>query len=312
VIIDWMLEPAQFFLDPAKRVYWVYLLSALAIASFVVTHQEGRFQPLVQLRGLMNPRYWLSRSSLYDMFLMIFNSVMRLGLLIPVFGSHLAVTVLVGGFLQETIGDAPTIEVGWFWIALFFSLVFLLIEDLSRFGLHYCMHRFDSLWYFHRTHHSATVLTPMTVFRVHPVEHLLYFTRSFIVFGCVTGVFIWLFSQRLTGLQILGVDAFGFLFNFAAANLRHSHIWISFGRLERIFISPAQHQLHHSVDHKNVNLGSVLSLWDGLLGTRVYATKKMSLRFGVNDEDSHLADDSGALDGVRKDFSIAASRGTQV
>ena len=40
---------------------------------------------------------------------------------------------------------------------------------------------------------------------------------------------------------------FGVLFNFAAANLRHSHIWISFGRFEKIFISPAQHQIHHSV-----------------------------------------------------------------
>ncbi|MBV33715.1 MAG: fatty acid hydroxylase [Porticoccaceae bacterium] len=284
MIIDWLFEPAQFFLDPAKRVYWLYLLSALVVASLAVTYQEGRFQPLEQLRSLVNLRYWLSKSSLYDLFLMIFNSVIRLGLLIPLFGSHLAVTVLVGGFLQETFGDAPNIGLDWIWIAVIFSSVFLLADDLSRFGLHYCMHHFEFLWYFHRTHHSATVLTPMTVFRVHPIEHLLYFSRSFLVFGTVTGVFIWLFSQHLTGLQILGVDAFGFLFNFAAANLRHSHIWISFGPFERLFISPAQHQMHHSVDHGNINFGSILSIWDGWLGTRVYAEKKIDMRFGINDE----------------------------
>ena len=284
MIIDWIFEPAQFFLDPAKRVYWLYLLSALVVASLAVTYQEGRFQPMDQLRSLLNPQYWLSKSSLYDLFLMIFNSVIRLGLLIPLFGSHLAVTVLVGGFLQETFGDAPQFGLGWIWVAAIFSAVFLLSDDLSRFALHYCMHRFDFLWYFHRTHHSATVLTPMTVFRVHPVEHLLYFSRSFLVFGVVTGIFIWLFSHRLTGLQILGVDAFGFLFNFAAANLRHSHIWISFGPFERFFISPAQHQMHHSVDHGNINFGSVLSIWDGWLGTRVYADKKIDMRFGINEE----------------------------
>lgn len=281
------MAPAEFFLNPSKRIYWIYLASALCIASFVVARQEGRFKPFEQLQRLVNPRYWLSLSSVYDVFLMVFNSVVRLGLLVPLFGSHLAITVLVGGSLQEYVGDAPRLDLGWFWIACLFSLTFLLVEDASRFGLHFCMHRFDFLWLFHKTHHSATVLTPLTIFRVHPVEHILYFSRSLVVFGSVTGVFVWLFSQRLTGLQILGVDAFGFLFNFAAANLRHSHIWISFGRFERVFISPAQHQMHHSIDHANVNLGSVLSIWDGLLGTREYAKQKIPMRFGLRQ--SHIA-----------------------
>ena len=60
-----------------------------------------------------------------------------------------------------------------------------------------------------------------------------------------------------------------------------SHIWISFGRLEKVFISPAQHQLHHSVGNSNSNLGSVLSIWDGVLGTRVYAREKKLLEFGL-------------------------------
>ena len=293
-MLDFFTAPAEFFLDPSKRVYWVYLASALVVASFVVARQEGRFSPLAQLQRLVNPAYWFSRSSLYDVTLMIFNTVMRLGLLVPLFGSHLAITVLVGGTLQEYVGDAPRLELGWFWIASLFSVAFLVVEDASRFGLHVCMHRFDFLWAFHKTHHSATVLTPLTIFRVHPVEHILYFTRSLIVFGTVTGVFVWLFSQRLTGLQILGVDAFGFLFNFAAANLRHSHIWISFGRFEKLFISPAQHQMHHSVDHANVNLGSVLSIWDGMLGTRQYATRKVAMRFGIGENISHLTQHQSA------------------
>jgi sterol desaturase/sphingolipid hydroxylase (fatty acid hydroxylase superfamily) len=218
------------------------------------------------------------------MFLLTFNTIMRLTLIIPFFGSHVVVTVLVGGFLQEHIGDAPDLDLGWFWIATIFSISFLILDDLSRFILHFCMHRFNFLWYFHKTHHSATVLTPLTIFRVHPVEHILYFSRRLVVFGFITGVFIWLFSHRLSGLQILGVDMFGVMFNFAAANLRHSHIWISFGRLEKIFISPAQHQIHHSVGNSNANLGSIFSVWDGLLGTRTYSGQKRELEFGLGPE----------------------------
>ena len=85
----------------------------------------------------------------------------------------------------------------------------------------------------------------------------------------------------MSGLQILGVDLFGVLFNFAAANLRHSHIWISFGKFERLFISPAQHQIHHSVGNNHVNLGSIFSIWDGMLGTRMYSGERRSLEFGL-------------------------------
>ena len=193
MFFELLSTPAQFILDPSKRVYWVYLLSALVVASAAVAYQDGRFRPLKQLKDFLNAGYWFSRSSLLDFSLMFFNSIMRLSLLIPTFGSHIAVTVLVGGFLQTHLGDAPRIDLPWFWIAIVFSTVLLLADDLSRFVLHYSMHRFDFLWSFHKTHHSATVLTPFTVFRVHPFESMLYFFRSLTVFGFVTGVFVWLF-----------------------------------------------------------------------------------------------------------------------
>jgi sterol desaturase/sphingolipid hydroxylase (fatty acid hydroxylase superfamily) len=280
-LLELITTPAGFFLDAGKRVYWLYLLSALVIASIVVTVQSGKFDLKNQLSSFFNPKYWFAKSSLYDVYLMLFNNALRILLLIPLFGSHLALTIYIGSFLQDTVGDAPVIQLNWFVIALIFTITFFLVEDLSRFCLHYCMHKYKFLWRFHKTHHSATILTPITLFRVHPVEHILYFVRGMLVFGVISGVFIWLFSGKLTALQVLGVDMFGFLFNFFAANLRHSHIWLSFGKLERFLVSPAQHQLHHSSQHNFANLGSTLSIWDGIMGTRLLAQKKQKLQFGL-------------------------------
>lgn len=280
-LFELIATPAGFFFDAGKRVYWLYLLSALVIASVVVTVQAGRFDLKSQLSSLFNPKYWFAKSSLYDVYLMLLNNALRVLLLVPLFGSHLALTIYVGSFLQDSFGDAPAIEINWFAIALLFSLTFFLVEDLSRFLLHYCMHKYRFLWRFHKTHHSATVLTPLTLFRVHPVEHILYFVRGLLVFGIISGVFIWMFSGKLTALQVLGVDMFGFLFNFFAANLRHSHIWLSFGKFERFLVSPAQHQLHHSVEHNFANLGSILSVWDGIMGTRLLAQNKQKIHFGL-------------------------------
>ena len=87
-------------------------------------------------------------------------------------------------------------------------------------------------------------------------------------------------------LTLLGANIFSFLFNVAGANLRHSHIWISYGRLvERVLVSPAQHQLHHSIDPRdgNANFGAVLAVWDWLGGGFRLAEEGPPTAFGVRD-----------------------------
>ena len=87
-------------------------------------------------------------------------------------------------------------------------------------------------------------------------------------------------------LTLLGANIFSFLFNVAGANLRHSHVWISYGRLvERILVSPAQHQLHHSIDPRdgNANYGAVLAVWDWLGGSLRLAEEGPPTAFGVRD-----------------------------
>ena len=264
--------------------------SEMCIRDRTSVHQGG-FKPREQLKALFNARYWFHQSSLLDIALLFINSLVRITLLIPFFGSRLVATILVGSFLQTHLGDSPSIEISMTGVALLFTVSFFVIEDLSRFSLHLLMHRVDLLWSLHRVHHSATNLTPLTLFRVHPIESIFYFARGLIVFGLVSGTFVWLFGSKVNALHILGVDLFGFIFAAMASNLRHSPIWLSFGRLENFLISPAQHQLHHSIDHGHPNYGTCLAIWDRLAGSQVKAQFNkpvQDLRFGIatNSKDS--------------------------
>ena len=55
--------------------------------------------------------------------------------------------------------------------------------------------------------------------------------------------------------------------------------------LNRIFISPAQHQIHHSkaLKHRDKNLGGQLAIWDWIFGTIYLPDKKEDIQFGVGD-----------------------------
>lgn len=283
-----LIAPLSLPGDASSRIYWLFWLSSAMLAAAVLYFQPGkrsRAKWWRRLRAtLFNPRGWWHRSTLIDVSLLAGNSALRAAIIIPLLGSHLAVALLVARALQGNFGNSPDWQWPWWCIASAYTLTFFLVEDFSRFTLHKAMHQVPLLWRFHRLHHSAETLTPLTLFRVHPLEMTLYYLRGLLVFGVVTGCFVYFFRGRLSGLDILGVDMLGFLFNFFGANLRHSHIWFSFGRGEKWFISPAQHQLHHSraLEHRNKNFGSALAIWDRLFGSFVAAGhQRQRIRFGV-------------------------------
>mgnify|MGYP000642776840 CR=1 FL=1 len=77
-------------------------------------------------------------------------------------------------------------------------------------------------------------------------------------------LFVYLFKNPLGITQILGVNLFVFIFNIAGSNLRHSPVRLGFGKCEYLFISPAQHQIHHSKKHFNKNVFFDMAVWLGL------------------------------------------------
>jgi sterol desaturase/sphingolipid hydroxylase (fatty acid hydroxylase superfamily) len=275
---------ALHFDAPEERIYWPYLLSSLVIG-ILVYGVRGHIGNLK--RDLFSKDIWFHPSARLDYRLFAFRFALSLLLTVPAWfsASYLAIKISLQLF---SVGEPPEISFSkTTWTALYTVTLFL-FSDFSRFILHRWMHTVNLLWRFHQVHHSAEVMTPITLYRTHPIEGLLVTLRGIIVMGVIGGLFAWLTRGQVRALEIAGINAFAFVFNFLGSNLRHSHVFISFGPLERFLISPGQHQLHHerSTSGLNVNYGSFLALWDRMFGSHVRAIVPPE-SFGVGGELNH-------------------------
>lgn len=275
------------FDEPTSRLYHVNILSSLLLVIFCAWLSAK--QPTLKLtlkKWLLRRRYWWNSSTRQDYFIFIFNGILKAMLLVPLLEcsfwiSHrtvLGLMTLAGH--QDTLNlPATTIAVG------IFSLGIFVWDDFLRFFHHWLMHKSNFLWKFHKTHHSARILTPISLYRNHPVESALAILRNSLSLGVASGIFVYVFGSPLSVWTILGVNGFGFVFNLAGANLRHSHIPMGFGFAENLIISPLQHQIHHSTrrEHYDKNFGVTLAVWDLLWGTLVRSKNVGPLRFGINE-----------------------------
>jgi sterol desaturase/sphingolipid hydroxylase (fatty acid hydroxylase superfamily) len=168
------------------------------------------------------------------------------------------------------------------------TLLSALALDLGLFLAHWLQHEVPVLWEFHKVHHSAEVLTPITAYRMHPVDDLVAMGLSGAAGGIVTGVFQVLDPGNPGPLALLGLHGAVFAYYLAGFNLRHSHVPLDYPRwLARVLISPAQHQLHHSAAprHAGKNLGFIFSFWDAACGTLQRPVQGERLSFGLAGHD---------------------------
>jgi sterol desaturase/sphingolipid hydroxylase (fatty acid hydroxylase superfamily) len=63
------------------------------------------------------------------------------------------------------------------------TILSYLAIDFGFFVVLYMQHHIPALWRFHKVHHSATVLTPFTDFRAHPVQLALMLLVTSVVVG---------------------------------------------------------------------------------------------------------------------------------
>jgi sterol desaturase/sphingolipid hydroxylase (fatty acid hydroxylase superfamily) len=285
-----LLKPATFLYDPSKRVFWGYLLLAFLIAGLVLVVRERKQWRARLYEQLLSPRVWLHPSSLLDMKLMLAKSLARALLFAPWLLSSYGLAIAVVRLANGQFGVADPTSLSPSLIAILYTVGLFVSSDGSRYLLHRLCHEVPLLWQFHQVHHSAEVMTPLTLYRSHPVENFFFVLRGVVVTGFVTGTFFYVFGVQAVQYQFLGVNVLGLLFNMFGANLRHSPVWISYGSfVEHVLLSPAQHQIHHSVqpEHFGSNYGSCLALWDWLGGSLRVAAGKRGVSFGLDKRESN-------------------------
>lgn len=275
--------------DANKRLFWWYLLSAAVLAIPVYLSYRKRQGKQSFISYLFNRRIWLDLSAQQDYVLWIVNRFIRVFIYAPIILLMVPVAIGFSGMLENLLGTQTFVIWPKWAVISVFTVALFIADDFSRFLLHFLLHKIPFLWHFHKVHHSARVLTPFTVYRSHPVESYLYACRMALSQGIVVGAAYYVFGPNLQMYDVVGANIFVFAFNIMGSNLRHSHVWLSWGpKLENWFISPAQHQVHHSDNraHFDTNLGSALAVWDRMFGTLIKANEVGRIRFGLGKDNT--------------------------
>jgi sterol desaturase/sphingolipid hydroxylase (fatty acid hydroxylase superfamily) len=283
-----ILSLPGYLVDANKRIFGIYLLSAIVLALPAYLVQKKGFRLSAFTAYLFNKKIWFHPSARLDYGLFILNRLLKMLLWAPVVLTMVPIAIGFSDVLESVFGEVTPVTDKQIVIISVFTLILFLLDDLTRFLLHLALHKVPVLWDFHKVHHSAKVMTPMTIYRSHPFESYLYACRMALSQGVAVGIGYYFFGPTLSMFDVLGANVFVFVFNVMGSNLRHSHVWWSWGdKIESWFISPAQHQVHHSdkPEHFDRNLGSALAIWDRCYGTLIKSSTVGKIRFGIGHGD---------------------------
>jgi sterol desaturase/sphingolipid hydroxylase (fatty acid hydroxylase superfamily) len=272
------------------------LAAALLIATLFFAAQRIRRGRRVRLRTLARalfPRRIIEhRSNQADIGYLFFN-VFVFGVVFgwAVLSYQFITNGLIAG-LDATLGPMPPSTWPPYVTRSIITAMLFLAYELGYWFNHWLSHKVPLLWEFHKVHHTAEVLTPLTNFRVHPVYTWIFANILALSTAIANGLGNYLFGDTAYQYALADTNIILVLFIHTYVHLQHSHMWISFrGALGRIFVSPAHHQVHHSADpkHFNKNFGSCLALWDWMFGTLYIPGKEREkLTFGFPDHpDAH-------------------------
>lgn len=289
-------EAWQTVLTMAQDLFWSVALNVESrLAPFALLTMLGLMVGIYLVRRPSGPFLaWAFPAHIYrnksfglDLKILVFNWAFRLVRLV----NGAAITIFVAAGLQSGLGGLPSLNLP---ASLFLiGLALFLAEDFALYFVHRFHHDNRFLWPFHKVHHSAQVMNPVTAYRHHPVFNLIYGLVHAGLRGATQGLLLVLIFQQATLIDIAAINAFLMVFNILGANLRHSHIWLRFGTVaEHLIVSPAMHQVHHSTDprHFNKNYGDSLAIWDWMFGTLYIPSDDEVIVFGLADKHGTLLD----------------------
>ena len=296
--------------DPSNRIYWLYLVSSAIAAFFVYGRIKARGEHATAtdaeaasgsfLQFLFPKSVWKHPSAWLDLRYVFFHKIAEHFLLLGVmsFATALGYYFTSGGQSVTDMAEQEQLRTTGGWLlGCVYMLVTLFLLDFVSWFIHLLQHKIPVLWQFHKVHHSAEVMHPISNFREHPVDNLCYLAALGFTIGVLYAIAVRFLGFRPTMPEFFGIPILMFLFNFTAYNLRHSHVWLRWpGIWSVVFPSPAHHHVHHSChpNHIDKNFAFMFPVWDLIFGTYFMPDDNRDVKFGVTEGDGE------DLDGVLK------------
>ena len=189
-MIDFLSNIFEHFSDPRKRVFLGYIFLSIVI-SILWLLKTKRLSFKQALNYIFNRKILLSTSSKSDIKLFLLNRVFVL-FVSPLLVTQLAIATLIYHFLKSL----AWLDVGMFsdtpksFIIFSFTAFIFILDDFTKFIIHRWMHKWPILWSLHKVHHSATTLTPLTIYRTHPLEGVIFTLRGSFTQGISISTFV--------------------------------------------------------------------------------------------------------------------------
>lgn len=278
---------------PAERIFWLYLISALILAflswayyRYLVKTKKPEKTSGDFFSYVFDKDVYLHRSAIQDYAYFFINAIFTFGIIAQLLLSSYFFMMAFYHLLGALFGvHEEALLPSSLWTLGLYTVISALFLDFAVFITHYAQHKIPILWEFHKVHHSAEVLNPVTFYRMHPVDLFLTGLVAALLAGLAFAGFFYLTNEVPTVFEVMGLNIIVFIFYIFGYNLRHSQIWLSYPVwISHFLVSPAQHQIHHSTDtkHYDKNLGLIFAFWDKLFGTLYIPKGFEKLSYGIN------------------------------
>jgi sterol desaturase/sphingolipid hydroxylase (fatty acid hydroxylase superfamily) len=285
-IVDWLLNMPYFYAT------WITFFTAAVIGfSILIFTRRSAFSFREFVRYCFPFEAWSSKSARMDIFLWALSKVLdRLFRDLPSIASSVAVATLLSDILKQVFPEFVTIQPAG-WIVAGCVVGMFVFKEFVDYALHYVQHRVPILWELHKVHHSALHLIPLTAKRGHPLEILIGGAVTGIASGLALGICGFVFDLNVPELILSAAVVNKFMTIGSLDTLRHSQFAVSYGWLDKVFISPHMHHIHHSSHphHWDKNFGTNLSIFDWMFGTAYKPSKTEDIAFGIGNEEEERA-----------------------
>lgn len=277
----------QDFIDSSGPLFLGWIAFSILVGVLYHKNRNPGSSLKAALQFVAPARVYFSKSAFQDVFIYFNNLYLIVGVAwLTGMTQFSTAKDYTESFLMNHFGFSATPLTANLTVNLLYSFGNIVAFDIAWFLSHWAFHKIPVLWAFHKVHHSATQLTPLTRSRFHIFENIPLYTCLGVAVALNTYMFK---SLGYSPSLVTVMNGFPLLMIFFSmfGVLRHTEIPISFGKLDWIISSPAMHQIHHSCapEHIDKNYAMNFSILDWMIGSLVLPEKDApQLKFGISEK----------------------------